>query len=121
MIYSMTDNFEQYFVGTRYKKKTDVQGDYFRYGLAEYPQSSYGQVVNNLIAEQDRMAICTNWDLDWKVRQYVIDNDGGKWQITAISKLPQEVNPQVMALVKHNPDTNFIITMIKVENVEELK
>ena len=111
----------QYLYGTQYRKKTDVQGNRFRYDILSYPRKSYGQIVNNLIAIQGRLTIKTNWNLDWKVNQFIVDNYGKKYLIQDIQLLPQEVNPQVLATCLINPDTDYVLSLIEIENVEELQ
>ena len=117
----ITNEGSQYLYGTRYKKKTDVQGDNCKYEMLVYPRKSYGQIVNNLIATQGRVTIKTNWDLDWKVNQYFVDNYGKKYIIQEVQIMPQEVNPQVLALSLVNPDTDFVLSLVEIEKVEELQ
>ena len=117
----ITNEDSQFLYGTRYKKKTDVQGDRCRYELLIYPRQSYGQIINNLIATQGRLTIKTNWDLGWKVNQCFVDNYGKKYIIQEVQKMPQEVNSQVLAISLVNPDTDFVLSLIEIENVEELQ
>lgn len=117
----LTNEGNQYLYGTRYKKKTDVQGDKFRYELLVYPRQSYGQAINNLIAIQGRLTIKTNWNLGWKVNQYIIDNYGKKFLIQEVQKMPQEVNSQVLAVSLVNPDTDYVLSLIEIENAELLQ
>lgn len=117
----LTNQGSQYLYGTQYKKKTDVQGTRCRYELLVYPRKSYGQIVNNLIATQGRVTIKTNWDLDWEVNQFFVDNYGIKYLIADVQIMPQEVNPQVLATSLINPDTDYVLSLIQVENMEELQ
>ena len=117
----VTAEGSQYLYGTKYNKKTDVHCFKFKYDILSYPRKSYGQIINNLIATQGRLTIKTNYDLKWKVREFIIDNFNKKYQIQEIQTLPQEVNPQVAALFKVNPDTDFVLSLIEVENMEELQ
>ena len=127
----LTNENNQYLYGTRYKKKIFekwidgthrkiYQGEKFKYELLVYPRKSYGQIVNNLIATQGRLTIKTNWNLDWKVNQFIVDNYGKKYIIQEIQTMPQEVNPQVLALAITNPDTDYVLSLIEIENAEEL-
>ena len=117
----ITAENNQFYYGTKYNKKTDIQGEKFKYDILAYPRKSYGQLVNNLIAKQGRLTIKTNWDLNWKVREYIVDNYGKKYQIQEVQTMPQEVNPQVVAINLINPDTDFVLSLIEIENVEELQ
>lgn len=121
MIECLTSNFENFLSGTRYKRKIDVQGDYFQYSILENQRKSYGQIVNNLIAMQGRLTIKTNWDLDWKNKEYIVDNYGKKWQISQVVTMPQEVNSQVLAVMMRNPDTDYVLSLIEIQNMENLK
>lgn len=118
---NLTNEGSQYLHGTRYKKKTDVQGDKCKYELLVYPRKSYGQIINNLIATQGRVTIKTNWDLDWKPNEYFVDNYGKKYLIQEVQIMPQEINPQVLAIRLRNPDTDFVISLVEIENMEELQ
>lgn len=120
MIDALTSQWGQFFFGTRYKKKTDVQGDNFQYEILVAPRKTYGQIINNLIATQGRLTIKTNWDIDFKVREYIVDNWGKKYQISDIQYMPQEINPQVMAISLRNPNTDIVLSLIEIENVEGL-
>ena len=117
----LTNEGSQYLYGTRYKKKTDNEGDRCRYELLVYPRKSYGQIINNLIATQGRLTIKTNWDLGWAVNQYFVDNYGKRYIIQDIQIMPQEINSQVVAVNLFNPDTDFVLSLIEIENVEELQ
>ena len=117
----LTNQGGQYLYGTKYEKKTDVQGEKFRYELLVYPRSSYGQIVNNLIAIQGRLTIKTNWDLEWKVNQFIVDNYGDKYLIADVQTMPQEVNAQVLATSLINPDTDYVLSLTKIDNAEELQ
>lgn len=117
----VTNQGGQYLYGTRYKKKTDVQGDSCKYELLVYPRKSYGQLVNNLIATQGRLTIKTNWDLDWKVNQFFVDNYKDRYLIADVQIMPQEVNAQVLSTSLINPDTDYVLSLVKIENEEELQ
>lgn len=117
----LTNEGSQYLYGTKYNKKTDQQGYNCRYELLIYPRKSYGQIINNLIAIQGRLTIKTNWDLDWKVNQYFVDNYGKKYLISEVQKMPQEINSQVLAINLNNPDTDFVLSLIEIDNAEGLQ
>ena len=117
----MNSEFGQYFSGYYYHKKSDKQGQYFQYELLESPSRAFGTIVNNLIAEQGRMTIETNWALGFKAKEYITDHWGKRWQIASVVKMPQNVNPQVMALCIENQDTDYVLSLIEVDNVEEVR
>lgn len=121
MIGSLTNEGKQYYEGTYYKKKTDRQGSSFRYEWLINQKKSYGQAVNNLIATQGRYTIKTNWDMGFEVNGFIVDKNGKKYIISEIEKMEQSINPQVMFWFNSNIDTSFVLSLIEIENAEELK
>lgn len=134
MIDALISRDNEYFYGTRYKTKRDIvdqesgarissgtQGDFFQYEILEGKRKSYGTIINNLIAMQGRLTIKTNWDLDFRPKEYIVDNDGMRWQIAEVQKLREEANPNVNAILKQNPDTDYILSLVEVDNPGELK
>ena len=117
----LTNQGDQYYEGTYYRKKTDVEGKYFRYEWLESQRRSYGQIINNLIAIQGRSVIKTNWDLDWIVKGFIVTKDGKRWTIVDITKMEQEVNPQTRYWLTHNADTDYVISLVEVDNEKGLK
>ena len=117
----ITNEGNQYLYGIKYEKKTDGQGDKFKYEILVYPRKSYGQIINNLIAIQGRLTIKTNWDLKWKVNEYIVDNYGNKYIIQEVQKMPKEVNPQVLAVSLVNPETDYVLSLIEIDNAEGLE
>ena len=119
MIFTNMGN--QYLFGTRYKTKTDIQGDKIKYEILSYPKKSFGELINNLILTQGTLTIKTNWDIGWQPKQYFVDNYGKRYIINDIQIMPQEVNPQVLAVAMVNPDTDFVLNLTQVDNVWGLK
>lgn len=117
----LTQQGSQYLYGTLYNKKTDTQGDFFRYEELLEKRNEYGQIINNLIATQGRYTIKTNWNLEYKVNQFVVTKDGVRYQIADITRMQQEVNPQTLYWFKSNPNTEWVISLVEVDNVMELK
>lgn len=135
MIDALISRDNEYFYGTRYKTKRDIveknpdgtiksktasgtQGDFFQYEILESRRRSYGTIINNLIATQGRFTIKTNWDLNFRPKEYIVDNNGTRWQIAEVQKLREEANPNVNAILKENPDTDYILSLVEVDNVE---
>ena len=116
-----TTQGSQYLYGTRYKAKTDKIGDRFKYEILSYPQRSYGTIINNLIAIQGRLTIKTNWDLKWQIGQFIVDNYGKRYYIEDIKYMPLEINPQVLNTFIKNPDTDYVLSLIEVENAWGLR
>lgn len=107
----------QYNDGTYFKKKTDTQGDNFRFEILVDKRSSYGQAVNNLIATQGRVTIKTNFDINFEVNGYITFWNGKRYIINEIVEMEQELNPQTKYWFKNNPNTEYVLSLVEVENV----
>lgn len=119
MIECLTNNGNEFFTGTWYEDLHSVEGKTFRYELLTDPRKSYGMVINNLLKEQGRKTIKTNWNFGWKPKQIVVDNYGEPWKIEEVIEMPQEVNAQVVYFAL-NPDIAFVLSMVKIANPMEL-
>lgn len=109
----------QYHSGTYYEKKTDTQGEEFRFEILTDKRNSYGQIVNNLIAVQGRMTILTNYDLPFKVNGYITTKNGKKYIVSETVELDSELNPQTNYWFKKNPNTDTVLSLTEIENVDE--
>ena len=118
MIFSNRD--EEFLTGTRYKKKTDYAGEKFRYAILENQRSSFGTVTGNLMANQGAISIKTQNNLGWEVNQFVVLQDGTKWIINTVTKDIQSINPQVMYSFRTNEQTQYVLSLIFVDNMENL-
>ena len=111
----------QFMDGIYYENKTAVQGEPFRFEILADTRNSYGQIVNNLIATQGRTTIKTNYQLNFKISGCVVFKNGRKFLINDIVEMQQEVNPQTLYWFKENPNTDLVISLIEIENVEKLQ
>ena len=109
----------QYNDGTYFEKKTDTQGEDFRFEILVDRRSSYGQAVNNLIATQGRTTIKTNFDLKFKVNGYVNFWNGRRYIINEIIEMEQELNPQTKYWFKNNPNTDYVLSLVEVEVIND--
>lgn len=119
MIDALTGNGIQYFYGTKYIDAKDTRGQFFQYELLENKRKTYSTVINNLIETQGRTTIKTNWDLKWKVRDIIVDNDGERYKVQEVVKMPLEVNAQVGHFAK-NPDIDYVLSLVRISNPMEL-
>ena len=115
----LTQQGFQYYEGQYLKKKIDKVGQYLRYELLVYPKETYGQIINNLIATQGRLTIKTNWNLGYKVNEYFVDKNGDRYIINDVVRMEQEINPQIMFFRKTNPDTDFVLSLTKIERIDD--
>lgn len=117
----LTQQGSQYLYGTLFEKKSSTQGDFMRYEELIEKRREYGQIINNLIATQGRYTIKTNWNLDYKVGKFIVAKDGTRYQIADVTKMQQEVSPQTLYWLKSNLNTEYVLSLIEVDNVMELK
>ncbi len=115
-----TSQYGQFFRGKYLKKKTDVEGSFFRYYELVEKRRTFGTIINNLIADQERYTIATNWDLGFKPSEYIIVNDNERYIIDEVVKM-HDMSEQTSYWLKKNQDTTYVLSLIKVDNVEELK
>ena len=103
----------------RYKTKdNNEQGTYFRFEELNDQNERFGTVINNLIADDTTYVIKTNWDIDFKVGEFIIDKKSRKmWTIQQIEKLRQDVNSQTLYWLTKNPETDYVLSLVQVENV----
>lgn len=118
MLDALLGNPLNFFTGTKYTNTQSTDAEYFEYELLNDVRKTYGTVINNLIKTQGRTTIKTNWDLDWQVRQIVIDQNGIAYKIQEVVKMPLEVNPQSNYLL-NNPNTDFVLSLVKISNPME--
>ena len=119
MIGALTQQSFQYLEARRYKTKdNNEQGTYFRFEELNDQNERFGTVINNLIADDTTYVIKTNWDIDFKVGEFIIDKKSRKmWTIQQIEKLRQDVNSQTLYWLTKNPETDYVLSLVQVENV----
>ena len=119
MIGALTSQSFQYLEARRYKTKdNNERGTYFRFEELNDQNERFGTVINNLIADDTTYVIKTNWDIDFKVGEFVIDKKSRKmWTIQQIERLRQDVNSQTLYWLTKNPETDYVLSLVQVENV----
>ena len=119
MIVALTSQSFQYLEARRYKTKDNNEnGTYFRVEELNDQNERFGTVINNLIADDTTYVIKTNWDIDFKVGEFIIDKKSRKmWTIQQIERLRQDVNSQTLYWLTKNPETDYVLSLVQVENV----
>lgn len=119
MIGALTSQSFQYLEARRYKTKDNNEhGTYFRFEELNDQNERFGTVINNLIADDTTYVIKTNWDIDFKVGEFIIDKKSRKmWTIQQIERLRQDVNSQTLYWLSKNPETDYVLSLVQVENV----
>lgn len=113
---NIASKFGLYNYGTYYEKKTDTQGERLRFEILQSKSRAYSQIVNNLIATQGTITIRTNDNLEYKINGFITFR-GTKYIISQVVEMEEEINPQILIWKKKNPNTDFIISLIEVENI----
>ena len=119
MIGALTSQSFQYLEARRYKTKdNNERGTYFRFEELNDQNERFGTVINNLIADDTTYVIKTNWDIDFKVGEFIIDKKSRKmWTLQQIERLRQDVNSQTLYWLTKNPETDYVLSLVQVENV----
>ena len=119
MIGALTSQSFQYLEARRYKTKdNNERGTYFRFEELNDQNERFGTVINNLIADDTTYVIKTNWDIDFKVGEFIIDKKSRKmWTSQQIERLRQDVNSQTLYWLTKNPETDYVLSLVQVENV----
>ena len=119
MIGALTSQSFQYLEARRYKTKdNNERGTYFRFEELNDQNERFGTVINNLIADDTTYVIKTNWDINFKVGEFIIDKKSRKmWTIQQIERLRQDVNSQTLYWLTKNPETDYVLSLVQVENV----
>ena len=120
MLEAFLGNSLNFFTGTKYSNTQSLDGQYFEYELLNESRKSYGTVITNLIKIQGRTTIKTNWDLNWKVREIIIDSKGKAYKIQEVVAMPLEVNSQSNYLIS-NPNTDYVLSLVEISNPMEKK
>lgn len=115
-----TSQTEQYFKGRYLKKKTDVEGSFFRYRELVEKRRTFGTIINNLIADQERYTIATNWDLGFKPSEYIVTASGERYIIEEVVKM-HDMSEQTAYWLRKNQDTEWVLSLVKIDNVEEIQ
>lgn len=123
MIGALTSQSFQYLEARRYKTKNNNElGTYFRYEELNDQNEFFGTVINNLIADQSRYIIKTNWNINFCIGDFIIDKKSGNmWTIEQIERLQHDTNSQVVYWVGANPEMDFVLSLVRVENAWGLK
>ena len=98
-------------------KTPNDSGVEFRYDIVDESDRSYAKILDNLVTEQAIQTIKTNDVCDFKIKGYIVAQDGEFWQITGIVKrLVIKESKHALRLIKETPSTEYVIRLIGVEN-----
>ena len=109
----------EYFLTGSYRKTLQDSPQYFDYSIVDRPSKSFSEVINNLITTKMELIIRTMWDCDFIPNGYIVTQDGKMWIIQEVQT--DDNNGEVLWFSAFNPMTEFIITLLEVDNPRGLK
>ena len=102
-----------------YRRYTTDSPDYFEYKDVDYPSKRFGDVINNLITDDNSRVIRTIWDCGYEVNGFICTQDGKTWTIVTI--IHDNKNAENLRLLQSNPSAEFVIGLQNVENPKKLR
>lgn len=116
---------EEVLSGTYYArlpKTSQDAGEPFQYDIVDDNDKTYSLLLNNIQTEQSIQTIKTSDASGFKVKGYVVTQDGALWQITGIiKKLSNPNNKQALRILTETVESEYIIRLIQVDNPMGLK
>lgn len=114
MIGALTQRQGQFRTGKYLGKAPNVaSAPFFTYEQISDKERRYNHIVTNLITTNESIVIKTNYEYDWRVRNWVQLQDGNRYVINSIKNIEDEVNPQVFDVVKNGTDTYYYMELIQ--------
>lgn len=91
------------------------------YEIVSARRNYYAQVMQNVIDDGAMLSIKTNTPNKYKVKGYILTQDGSFWQITEVTVEPQNgENNEALRLFKTTAQTTFLLRLTEVDNPMEL-
>ncbi|MBO7214004.1 MAG: hypothetical protein J6V66_00755 [Clostridia bacterium] len=116
---------EEVLTGTYFEQIPETpkdKGVFFEYDIVDESDKSYARLLNNIQTEETFQTIKTDDSIDFKVKGYVVTQDGLLWQIAGIIKrLKHDGNKEALRIIKETIQTSRIIRLTQVENPWELR
>ena len=116
---------EEVLSGTYYARlpiTSQDAGEPFQYDIVDDNDKTYSLLLNNIQTEQSIQTIKTSDASGFKVKGYVVTQDGALWQITGIiKKLSKPENKQALRILTETVESEYIIRLLQVDNPMGLK
>ena len=94
----------------------------FEYDIVNEKDKRYSTILGNIRADGATCTIKTNDNCGFKINGYIATQEGSFWQVAGVGKhLVKPDSKQVLRLLKESVETEFVISLIEVENPWELK
>lgn len=120
MLEALMPNNDEFYFAIVYEDRQDKKGEQIQYELLTETRRSYGQVINNLISEQGRKVIKSH-DYEFKTGNIVVDEDGVKWYVQEAVQFKENINPQANLIMRINPAEAYAVSLVEIENPEEMQ
>lgn len=116
---------EEVLSGTYYARlpiTSQDAGEPFQYDIVDDNDKTYSLLLNSIQTEQSIQTIKTSDASGFKVKGYIVTQDGALWQITGIIKKPSKPdNKQALRILTETVESEYIIRLIQVDNPMGLK
>lgn len=105
----------EYLCGT-YRATEGDAPEYFEYGIESNKTSAYAMLIKNIRTTRSSLIIRTSWNMVWEDTGFVTTQDGLMWQVTDYTTEIKNRNADVLRIMNANPSTEFIVSLIAVDN-----
>jgi len=109
-----------YVLSGTYREKYKDNPTYFAYDIVDSPRWSFGEIINNLVRDENACVIRTQDSLPWTVNGFVITQDGKAWRITEKMKHNTSRHKEALRIMRENPSTEWTLVLVEVDNPMEL-
>lgn len=121
----LSEKSREFLTGTYYKRRPVTMGDggeTFTYENIDAHTREYKTIIGTLLVEGRTAAIKTRSNIEFKVKQYIVTQDGQLWEINLVTENPQvKETEEALRIFKTTAKTEKIIRLVGVENPKGLK
>ena len=116
---------EEVLSGSYYSKRPKTPQDVshpFMYDIVDESNKYYAKLLGEIQTEKTVQTIKTNDDCGFKIKGYVVTQEGTMWQIdNVVKRLVKADNKQALRWLKQTVETEYVIRLLEVENPWGLK
>lgn len=116
----LAHNRKEEYLSGHYRETKSSEPIYFEYGVENERSSAYTILSQGLLTVRESTIIRTSWDLGWTVNCFVSTQDGKLWVINDFVTRVAQRNKNVSRLFKSNPATEYVISLVAVDNPTEI-
>lgn len=116
MIHMLMRDPEEVFGAFLFKNSTDGDGIYFEYAYEDNDKRSSRVIVGkNILANEGRTRIRTNWEAPFSPSMYVLLEDDNMYFVEAVDRAISSVASQALTVNK-SPERDTVLTLRMVRN-----